>query len=110
MQEVFTLKEKLLLTAAAALLVSGGAISWGCPEIFSGWSLPAICGAWLVLGSAVFGAAVSVGTAVRVAWDCHCDAIRRKEREEIAQIIGRDGVYISRDAVCRTAETFGRGR
>lgn len=108
MQEIFTLKEKLLLTAAVALLVSGGAISWGCPEIFFGWSLPAICGAWLMMSAAMMAALASAVLLVRMAAGLHRMAIEKEIREAV-QLYGREW-HVSRDTVCRTAETFGRGR
>lgn len=108
--EMLTTKERLGITSAAAMLASGAAISWGCPEVFFGWSIPAICGVWLGLAAAMTAAVSSAALIVRMIVGAIRWAAEREIREECAQLFGRDGMYVDRVTVCRAAETFGNGR
>jgi hypothetical protein len=106
--EKFTNKEKLGLAASACGMASAFVIAWGCPEVFFGWSVPAITGMWLMMSAAMMAALASAVLLVRMAAGLHRMAIEKEIREAV-QLYGREW-RVSRDTVCRTAETFGRGR
>lgn len=91
--EMLTTKEKIGITSAATMLASGAVISWGCPEIFFGWSIPAICGVWLALSAAMAAAFWSAVLMVRIISGAIRWSVEREIREEI-QLMGRDWRYI----------------
>lgn len=106
MNEVYTLKEKLLLTAAGSMMFSVFAIAWGIPgEWLYGWPIWALFGLLAAMTAVLFGAVV--GTAF---W---CGVIREvirrrredeRRRDEPVKLVGRGGMYVSREVVCRAAE------
>lgn len=106
--EKFTNKEKVGLAASACGMASAFVIAWGCPEVFFGWSVPAITAVWLSLATTMMAAIGSAVMLVRIALGMYRMAVEREIREEI-RLYGREW-YVSRDTICRTAETFGRGR
>ena len=65
--EKFTNKEKLGLVASGCGMASAFVISWGCPEVFFGWSVPAITGIWLMMSAAMMAALASAVLLVRMA-------------------------------------------
>ncbi len=106
--EKFTNKEKIGIAASACGMVSAFVIAWGCPDVFIGWSVPAITAMWFMLSAALTAALASAALLVRMIAGLHRMAIEREIREEV-QLYG-SGWHVSRDTVCRAAETFGRGR
>ena len=91
--EKLTNKEKIGVLLGACGMSAALVISWGCPEIFFGWSIAAICGAWLGM-TAVFAAAVgSAAFLVRLAAALHRMAIEKEIREAV-QLYGREWRYV----------------
>ena len=91
--EKLTNKEKIGLLLGACGMSAALVISWGCPEVFFGWSLWAICGAWLGM-TAVFAAAVgSAAFLMRLVSGLHRMAIEKESREAV-QLYGREWMYV----------------
>lgn len=107
--EHYSLKERLLITAAACMVVSVFSMAWGIPgEWLLGWPVWKLAALMIAMTAVLWAAVVCIAFVVVLIRE----AIRAaQELDEIEQqLYGREWRYVSRDVVCRSAETFGRGR
>lgn len=109
MKERYTIRELLLIDAAVSIGLSTIAMAWGIPgEWLLGWPIWKLTALMIAMTAVLWAAVVCVAFAVVLIRE----AIRAaNELDEIGQkLYGREWRYVSRDVVCRSAETFGRGR
>lgn len=109
MKERYTIRELLLIDAAVSIVISTIALAWGIPgEWLLGWPVWKLAALMIAMTAVLWAAVVCVAFIALLIRE----AIRAaQELDEIEQqLYGREWRYVSRDVVCRSAETFGRGR
>lgn len=108
-------KDRLIISGGFALLAGAMILGWGIPgEVLYGASVAFVAGVLIGLTALVFAAIL----AIMVVFDMLMIAAEeaRKKRAakrmqaEAYQLRGREWQYVSRDVICRAAETLGRGR
>lgn len=107
--EHYSLKEKLLISAAVCVAVSVFALAWGIPgEWLYGWPIWKLAALMIAMTAVMWTAVVCVAFIAMLIRE----AIRaaKKLGETNRQLCGREWRYVSRDVVCRSAEMFWRGR
>ena len=108
-------KDRLIISGGFAFLAGAMILGWGIPgEVLYGSSVAFVAGVMVGLIALVFAALLVIMVVfdmlmIKAEENRRKRAAKRMQAEEY-QLRGREWQYVSRDVVCRAAETFGRGR
>ncbi len=108
-------KDRLIISGGFAFLAGAMILGWGISgDVLYGSSVAFVAGVLIGLTALVFAAILAIMVVFDMlmiaAEEARKKRAAKRTQAEAYQIRGREWQYVSRDVICRAAETLGRGR